>query len=149
MGSPLGDDQVGWRTLRALETVIQSTTVVFSQCHMPAAELLGLMRDGQRVILIDGIHSGLPLGHIHCWRDQAVLQMQGSLSTHGVDVASLLALAAALQQLPPEIIVYGIEIDKNNCTPESHLSLAVEQAIPQLVHQIKAFIDPSDLRARS
>ncbi len=141
IGSPFGDDQVGWKIIKALEQ--ESSTIPVSEwtlarCDSPS-NLLSLMKGAKCVYLIDAVQTGATPGTIHHWQGEEIINFAHSLSSHGIDVASVIALGKALAELPPTLILYGIELSVETITPhpETIMSTAVTNAIPVLLSLLK------------
>jgi hydrogenase maturation protease len=138
IGSAFGDDQFGWSVITQLHTVRPvDIPIDLLQCASPASELLGLLRGAEYVILIDAVHSQLlPVGTLSCWQRFDELPAQG-LSSHGVDLATILQLTEILGQ-KTRWKIYGVEIgleslSQMNCP----LSEPVAAVIPSLIQQIQ------------
>ncbi len=144
IGSPYGDDQVGWHVISALETEPLPAGVRLVRCDAPARQLLQFVQDTRQAILIDAVHSGAAPGTIHRWTGDTLAQAQSALSSHGLDVTSTLALGKTLGVLPPQLVLYGIEIALETLTPapDRPLSTAVAAAIPVLLEQLKCHLRP-------
>ena len=147
IGSPFGDDRVGWQVVEALRDLAHESGVEAALCADPASELLGLLRGAESVIVVDGIRSGATPGTlVRCMRAD-LNAGPGALSGHGVSIPQLLDLAETLGELPAEIEFFGIEIDSAHLCAGS-LSPAVEAAIPRLVTMILKAAQPKLRRGR-
>ena len=104
-------------------------------------EAVGLMTawaDRQVAIVIDAMRAGGAAGSIHRvevgvdplpdWAPQG--------STHGAGLAEAVALGRALDLLPGQLIVYGVE--PADVSDGQGLSPAVQHALPELVDRIVA-----------
>jgi hydrogenase maturation protease len=100
VGSPQGDDQVGWRLAEGLAG--ETGSGLESAVIADPIELLGHLDGCETLIVLDACRTGRPPGTVTCltWPDSR-LEMAGGHSTHGFGVASALALADALGRLPP------------------------------------------------
>ncbi len=143
IGSPFGDDQLGWRVITALEVEPLNPNISLARCEAPGSTLLQLMQGAQRVYLIDAVQTGATPGTIQRWQGEEIATAQSDLSSHGIGVASVLALGKALGDLPPDIILYGVEIAMKpiTYTVEGKMSAAVENAIPILISMLKKEIE--------
>lgn len=117
IGSPFGEDQLGWHIVDAMEqgcylpfTLRQH--ISFIKADRPGVNLLELMRDSQTVIVIDAMMSGSPPGTIRRLEETEIATETTLLSSHGFNIAAALALARALDQMPARFVLYGVEIDK-------------------------------------
>jgi hydrogenase maturation protease len=142
IGSPFGDDQLGWQAIRTLEAESLNPTISLARCESPST-LLQLMQGAQNVYLIDAVQTGADVGTIQRWQGEEVATVQSNLSSHGIDIASVLALGQALGNLPPHIILYGIEIGSKNLkySIEGKMSAAVENAMPVLLSRLKKEVE--------
>ena len=93
----------------------------------------------QRVVVIDAVTSKAPAGTIFRFAAHEKPLPQKMFATcwscHVFGVAQQIEMARALNQLPPCLIVYGIE--GQDFTLGSGLSREVQQALPRLVEQIQ------------
>jgi hydrogenase maturation protease len=129
------DDAVGLVAVRRLKEAAPEHVRVLEESGEGTA-LMESWKGADTVILIDALHSGakagtvrrldahrqpMPTGLFHC-------------STHAFGVAEAVELARALGQLPPRLIVYGIE--GTNFEAGLGLSPEVEKAVPKAVERI-------------
>jgi len=108
-----GDDGIGAAVLEQLETQAVPDTVTLIEGGTPGLETLLLLQGYDRVIIIDAADMDCEPG---VWRrftpDEVRLQsrdlhLRGTL--HYAGLAEALNLGEALDMLPPEIIIYGIQ----------------------------------------
>ena len=105
-----GDDAVGRVLARKLQAIAGDNVRVLEESGEGVA-LIEAWKGGDFVILIDAVHSGGAAGTAHRF-DAATQPVPGSFfhySTHAFGVAEAVELARALNQLPPRLIVFGIE----------------------------------------
>jgi hydrogenase maturation protease len=116
VGSPAGDDQVGWRVVEALQASGALERLPFETdavtLDRPGAELIRHLQGADGVVVIDAIKSGKAPGTIHRIDDVALPETHDTLSSHGFGVASAFALGRALDMLPASWVIYGIEIEE-------------------------------------
>lgn len=95
--------------------------------------LIPVMEHYCRVILVDAVAMGLPPGSIRrfAWQDARLMAHQGTLSLHQTDLNDALLLAEALDCLPPEVVIFGVQ--PQNTEWDAPLSAAVERALPALL----------------
>lgn len=126
VGSPFGDDQIGLEVIRDLQShpevqkLIKKGVVALLELDRPSISLLEKMRGADFVIIIDAMKSGQPLGTIQKFENEEIDTAECLLSTHGFGVLHTLQLGRALNQLPKNITIYGIEIDTANPGDEIH-----------------------------
>ncbi len=140
VGSPFGDDRLGWAVAEALQRssavkAVESGRVVISILDRPGTLLLAHWQDADIVIVIDAVRSGALPGT--CFRFDAGEWTVSGLpaSSHGFGVAAALALARALGDLPSRLLVRGVEIDPS-CRGFG-LSRAVACVLPAFVREIE------------
>ena len=137
IGSPYGDDQLGWTVVELLRTELFEAKQKISllRCETPATELLAYLDQAQFAILVDAIHTDLPVGQVCAWHQLSVLPTT-SVSSHGLNLATLLQLAANLNQLPAQWMVCGIVVNPDNTQLNHPISPPIEQAVPALIEYI-------------
>lgn len=118
-------------------------TVTFQTLAQPPVELLDLMEQSDILIVVDAVVSGAaPPGTVHreVWRP-GLLVSRGleRVSAHGLGLREMLELATKLEQLPAQVVLFGIEIKS---TELGHgLSAEVAEALPQVVEQLRREIE--------
>jgi hydrogenase maturation protease len=136
VGSPHGDDRIGWELARRLREEHPLVDVVALSQPL---DLLHHLTGAARLVVVDACRSGAPPGTIHrfTWPDARLHAHPGS-STHGFGIALALDLALALGQPLPEIVLLGIEVEA--CEPGDEISPSVEAALPELCERALAEI---------
>jgi hydrogenase maturation protease len=133
-----GDDGVGAAVLEQLTSRAFAGDIDFLEGGTPGLETLMLLQGYDRVIIIDAADMGCAPGEWRCFTpDQVRLQardlyLRGTL--HYAGLAEALNLGEALDMLPPEIIIYGIQPE--NIDWEIGLSPAVANAVPNVCEAI-------------
>ncbi|KGP63355.1 hydrogenase [Legionella norrlandica] len=145
IGSPFGDDQVGWLVAEGLKKELDLSPdidrKVSVECHdRPGLRLIELLDSQQVVFLIDAVKSGGTIGTIHHLKNSEIYTLKNALSTHAIGVVQALQLANSLDVLPEHIILYGIEIGDATTFP-STLSKSIEKTIPLVIAQLKRELD--------
>lgn len=142
VGSPQGDDWVGWELaerLRASEVLAPWSERISVSLHdRPGTALLQVWRGGGPVILLDAVRSGAAPGTVHRFDTADLMASPRQLSTRGFGVADAVQLAAALDALPESLRFFGVEADPAHT--EMCLSEAVHAALPALVEEIEALM---------
>jgi hydrogenase maturation protease len=133
LGSPHGDDQVGWWIVEMLGRR-HDLPAQLVKVH-EATQLLDHAVNCERLIVVDGCRSGSPLGSITRlnWPDERIAQ-QHSHSTHGVGLCDALLLAARLDRMPSHVEIFGVEISQ--WEPGSRPSWEVLLVLPELENMI-------------
>jgi hydrogenase maturation protease len=138
VGSPLGDDRLGWRVAELLGKAVESDAVSIRICDRPGALLLDAWGDAERLVLVDAMRSGARPGSLHRLAASEIGDAPDGASSHGFGVAAALALARALGRDLSQVTVFGVEM-----SPEQQgdaLSEPVRAALPALAEQIAAEI---------
>jgi hydrogenase maturation protease len=115
VGSPCGDDRIGWQAIDALESAditrdYPPDWVSLVRLDRPGARLLEAMAGAEAVILIDAMRSGEPPGTLRRLGMDQLEALASPLSSHGLGVAGALRLARSLGQLPARLVIIGVEI---------------------------------------
>lgn len=138
LGSPFGDDRIGWLAVdalnqhRALERC--SGRVSLMALDRPGAGLLAALRGADAVVLIDGLRTGAPPGSVLRLTGEAWAHASTAMSSHGLGVAAAVRLAAALAELPKDLVLFGVEIRRLAAT--GAVSREVRRSLPILVHAV-------------
>ena len=142
VGSPFGDDRLGWivaEQLKALPICLSKKGKIdISILDRPGTALISQWKDVDAVILIDAIRSGASPGTLHILSADDIDENTQLTSSHGFGVASTMALARTLDELPQYFYLCGIEIDPTNLGED--LGLSVRVAINPLVDRIELLV---------
>ena len=141
IGSPHGDDQIGWIVVRELAAMIPGE--VEAKTARQPAELLDWLHDVEYLIVCDACQSGAAAGKLFRWTwPTDSLATHERFGSHDLTLPFVLALAQRLGKLPERVTVWGIEL--GDASPSGPLSGAVQNALPRIVQTIA-----DDLSARS
>lgn len=148
VGSPFGEDQIGWRAVEFLEQsrVLQDLPagmVKTCLCDGFGPRLLEILKGAELVIIIDAMISGAVPGTVQRVQQDSLEVLASPCSTHGFDLASTLALGGVLEQLPSQLFIYGIEIEVSTASlypPGSPLNPALAAAMPELIKEVETIL---------
>ena len=133
IGSPHGDDRVGW--LVARQVAARSGDALAVRCARTPSELLDWLGGLDTLIVCDAIICDRPPGTWQSWTWPAsqieLAQFSGS---HDLPLAGALALAAELGQLPARVQIWAMTI--NDAQRLSDVSAAVAAAAEKVAQQI-------------
>ena len=132
-----GDDAAGLLVVRRLKAD-QLPQVVISECRGTVTAMREAWNDAAGVIVVDAVVSGGHPGAIYRFNvhgGEVPVELSRSTSSHGLGVAEALALGKVFQELPPFLVIYGIE--GQNFGPGQELSQEVAAAIPEVVRRIR------------
>lgn len=130
-----GDDAVGLIVAERLGARPSDLATVITH-EGEGVSLMERLADCQTAILVDAMSSGSDPGAV-CRFDANAQPLPARMfrhSTHAFGVADAIELCRALKQLPPRVIVYGIE--GRNFEAGQRLSPEVEAAVPEIVERV-------------
>lgn len=125
IGSPFGADNVAEHVIVLLKKELDqnhfNNKIQIEYFDRPGMHLLDYMNGFKCVHLIDAIVSGKSVGSIHRYEETSVLFGDNQLlSSHSLGVNEVLSLANALNYLPENVIIHGIEIENDNSMNSSN-----------------------------
>jgi hydrogenase maturation protease len=140
IGSPHGDDQVGWQLAERLADALSYESLpreIEVRLARSPAKLSDWLAGVTQLIVCDACRG---LGQPGGWRrfdwptdDLAPLRATGS---HDLTLPDVLQLADQLGRLPPDVVIWAIEAKA--AVPNQPLSPEVAAAIPRVLEQILA-----------
>lgn len=137
VGSPFGDDQVGWKVLDNLQALQFSRLISFKKLDRPHLQLLDeIKQDDSLIYIIDAMKSNASIGEIKRLSLDEISSIEQPISTHDLGVIPSLQIAAALNQLPKQLILFGVEIGEVN--KDDKISEAVLGAVLVVSEIIKS-----------
>jgi hydrogenase maturation protease len=139
VGSAHGDDQLGW--LVAKDLIRRSPMGYQVRIASTPLELLDWLDECRVLHLVDACEGAGSPGTIYRWDWPCPEIHAGRWSgTHDFNLCGALALAEQLGQLPPQVVIWGIERGNNEVTdllPES-ASNWIESAADQIQGEIES-----------
>lgn len=136
LGSPHGDDQIGWEVIRLLQQQTLPTSVELLQLDRPGPALISYLHDCDHAILIDACDAGWPVGEFRALDTKQLLEcaeLQGG-SSHQLGVADSLQLAQITGTQLPELSIYTIQIAQ--CQPLAAISPQLQQPLMKITQEI-------------
>ena len=133
IGSPHGDDRVGWEIANQLKSRAGMRADI--RIARTPHDLLDWIDGYEQLIICDACRGAGDIGSCHrwAWPSGQLTSVRWS-GTHQVSLPSVLALAAQLNLLPPEVHIRGVEIQHAN--PELPLSAQVAAGAERVVAEI-------------
>ncbi len=130
------DDGVGAFIVRHLKRELPSDIGIFEE-KGEGAKLMELWKEATAIFLFDAVYSGAVPGKIYRLDTSKKTIPKGffNYSTHAFSLAEAIELARALQQLPPIVIIYGVE--GKSFESGANLSPEVETAAHHVIRQAK------------
>ena len=146
VGSPHGDDRVGWRLVEDLAESARPgvEAVAVSQ----PLDLVDHLDDCSVLIVVDACRTGRAAGSaiVFEWPEDRP-KFEGSGSTHGLGLAMALEMAGVLGRLPSSVVLFAVEAA--GCSPVAELSTDLESALPQLRRHLEQVIEGQGRRLES
>ena len=108
IGSPVDGDTIGMQLVQRLQTDPHWSKygeIEWLVLERPGAALLQYFSCVDTVCLIDALEGADAVTRIE---PNELLAQDGLISSHHIGVAESLQLAAALAQLPPRLLIYGV-----------------------------------------
>lgn len=143
IGSPHGDDRLGWQVADALRQRVPPGVLV--EVAADPLALLEVPIGCRLLIVVDACHWGGEPGTIRrlVWPD-AQLDPNRLVSSHAWGVREALLLAERLGRLPPHVVVLAVEVspDRSGAT----MSEPVARAVPELVRRVLAEVSRTEER---
>lgn len=140
IGSPFGDDQLGWEIAHRLTSHIPDAYPIVT-LDRPGMTLISHFSDASVVLIIDAIQSDAPPGTIHWLSGEDIPKVhQQPSSSHDIGVKEIYQLSKTLSLLPNQLDVCGIECDQN-WQESSTISPIVAESVPTLLKQIIRFAE--------
>ncbi len=140
VGSPWGDDQIGWLAAEALKEFYDPQLVEVLTVDRPGPMLIEHMAGAKSVLLLDAVQGSGSSGRIHCLGGAELMCLaRPQLLSHGMGVAEAVALAAVLGMLPKQVCLIGVELEKTQ--PGCSVSGGVQETLPAFVEAGRGKID--------
>ena len=143
VGSPLGDDALGWEAIRKLQSELSPQPGIEFYRLDGGQRLLDLMDGLGSLLVIDALEpKGNPGGILRFnWPDLRLETLRPG-STHQIGPAEALRLASAIKTLPARVVIYGMEAERFD--PQQELSPRVRVCLPELIERIAKELKISD-----
>jgi len=137
----LRDDGVGVRVVEALQTMELPSTVEVFDGATAGADLLDVLADRRKVIVIDAVQAEGPPGMVFRFSPAELEpQQQAALSLHQVGFLEALRMTRLIGCAPEQVVVFGVRPKEVGCGLD--LSKEVSEAVPEVVELVL-----SELRA--
>lgn len=130
-----GDDAAGLLVVRLLRDMGLNSSITVEQSGEGSA-LMETWKGAEAVILIDAVSSGGAPGEILRLDpvSQPLPAQMFHSSTHAFRLPDAIEMARALNELPPQVLIFGIE--GSNFEAGSRLSPEVRAALPELAKRV-------------
>jgi hydrogenase maturation protease len=133
IGSPHGDDSVGWVIARRVANRVGNSLQV--RCARTPSELLDWLEGIDTLEICDALASEAAVGSVSCWQWPAPEIERAPFSgSHDLSLPAVLALAEGLGRLPLRVRIWGVGIKPGGALDS--LSAAAAAAVPAVVDRI-------------
>jgi hydrogenase maturation protease len=130
----MGDEGVGIHVVQRLQELELPPGVEAVDGGTAAFDLILILRDADRVIIVDAVRAGGEAGSIYRFTSGDIEEAShGALSLHQATFQEVLQ-AAELLGIEPEITIIGIE--PRRIAPGLELSPELQEALPQVVKAV-------------
>jgi len=131
----LGDEGVGIHVIYELKKLELPRNVALIDGGTAAFDLIPLLKDADKLIIVDAVQAGEKPGAIYRFRPEAISQNSLKImSLHQINLKDVLS-AARLLNIEPETVIIGIEPKRIEYGLE--LSEELKQAIPQVIKLVQ------------
>jgi hydrogenase maturation protease len=133
IGSPHGDDQIGWRIADRLSQAMGSLVEIYKAAS--PIELLDLVDRADELTICDACRADSDFGTIRRWNwpTEAIETCRFS-GSHDLPLPAALELASQLGRLPRRVTIWGVNIGSTQ--PMTNLSPEIEAAVLTVTRQI-------------
>lgn len=121
IGSPFGNDNIGWRVIeymrqhRSVEQLPEAIALIESD--RPGVNLISQFAGAKCVVLVDAILTADRHGDVIQLDREQLINSHRVISSHDLDMAAAITLAATLHSLPDTLYIIGLGVDNKQTTP--------------------------------
>jgi hydrogenase maturation protease len=143
IGSPHGDDRVGWEVASAIDR--QTDNAIATRCARTPAELLDWLDGVEQLDVCDAVawstkEMAAEVGSVQCWQWPAAgLEQAPFRTSHDLSLTAVLTLAATLGRLPAQVRVWGVAIAAP--TTAGEISSGLAALVPDIAQRICGELD--------
>ena len=128
----LRDEGIGVRTIQAMEEIDMPDFVEIVDGGTAGADLLDIISDRQKVIVVDAVEASGEAGKIIKFDGEDILQPDSmETSLHDLGIGQALHITYLLKCQPKKVTVIGV--CPNEIGPGLELSKEIEELIPRLI----------------
>lgn len=139
----LTDEGIGVRVIDRLQEIALPDNVEILDGGTAGVDLLDILADRQKVIIIDAVDAGCTPGTVVCFGiDQLMPKDHPEVSLHELGIAETVFMTKQLGCAPKEVTVYGIQPENINCGLE--LSQTLQNAVEYVVELILTELNNPD-----
>ena len=133
----LRDEGVGVRVIEAMQGMDLPDDVELVDAGTAGADLVDIVADRRKVIVVDGIQGQAEPGTVFRMRTEDLLPQEGeAISLHQLGLAESLAMARQLGCAPEDTVVFGIQ--PGEISPGLELTAEVARVVPKVIEAVMA-----------
>ena len=134
-----GDDAVGIHFARQLKAIVLPSVKII-EAFGEGLELMGLWEGATRLFICDAVSSGSAPGTIHVMEPhkETIPSHFFNYSTHAFSLAEAIEMSRALDKLPAQVYIYGIE--GSSFAAGLELSKVVQDSLAETVGMVKEIL---------
>lgn len=147
LGSPHGDDQIGWRVADWLASQDDLPSGLAIRKAAIPLDVLDWLEDIQILGVCDALETSTPRKELERWEWNAsgedrfdrllpILKRTNTGNSHDYQLAEVLDLAGKLDRLPPRVVVWGIPAVQFQ--PGQPVSEDLQENLPTICEQIRS-----------
>jgi hydrogenase maturation protease len=137
IGSPHGDDRIGWSLAEALGPRLAGLGVTTEVAVTPL-DLLELAAPGVTLVVIDASRGAGPAGSVRLVDGAELAAGSIAATSHGYGVVEALRLAEALGRSPARIAVVAVEAESDG--PREGLSAVVSGRFTAILDEVEELV---------
>jgi hydrogenase maturation protease len=131
----MADEGIGVRAIEAMQQMVLTDDVELFDGGTAGADLIDVLSDREKVIVIDAMDADLPPGTIlRLTPEQLSPSEQPSVSLHEIGLIETLAMAKHIGTAPKETVVVGVQ--PRDILPRYTLSDTLSAALPRIIDQV-------------
>ncbi|WP_281246268.1 hydrogenase maturation protease [Methanolobus profundi] len=135
-GNPLmGDDGIGIHVIEHLKQMHAELpdNVEVIDAGVCGFDALGLLEGAEKLIIVDSVKGVGDIGSIHRFvmDDIRKATSRCHLSLHGTCLADVLCMAEHIQEIPEELIIFAVEVDRTD-----DISLCISDRVQASLNEI-------------
>jgi hydrogenase maturation protease len=128
----LRDEGVGVHVVEAMRDMPLSEDVELVDGGTAGVDLVDLLADRRKVIVVDALDAGATPGSVFRLRaDELLPEPGGMVSLHQLGLLQSLSIASRLECAPKEVVVFGIQ--PKEISPGLTLTPEVQEVVPKAV----------------
>jgi len=142
IGSPHGDDQIGWLLLDELQKTTAHPDIHWEKVSAPVTSLVNQLSAFDHILAIDAADIGLAPGEYVFLEDaeNALDQKETVVSSHSMGLLESWKMAKALKMKLPRVSLFLVQLEQ--CEPMQAISPSLQNKFPDMLEKVTClFLD--------